>query len=162
MLSAAAAISITSSALSISKTAAEIAITLYTFFQDAKKLPKTTEAFAEEVKALGMSCEIVGVRLQGIVQDHETPLQSGLSQPGISTIQLWKCLETQMSACQKTINELEEAVSATKGVNKDTRYHSKVVKNLKLKLRNGDIAEARERIRSHTIVMQTVLQCINM
>jgi hypothetical protein len=146
MLSAAAAMSITSSALSISKTAAEIAITLYTFFQDAKKLPKTAEAFADEVKALGMSCEIVGIRLQGIVQDHESSLQSGLSQPGI----------------QKTINELEEAVSATKGVVKDTKYHSKVFKNLKLKLRNGDIAEARERIGSHTIVMQTVLQCINM
>ncbi|THZ14755.1 TPR-like protein [Aureobasidium pullulans] len=162
MLSAAAAISITSSALSISKTAAEIAITLYIFFQDAKKLPKTAEAFAEEVKALGMSCEIVGIRLEGIVQDHETSLQSGLSHPGISPIQLWGCLETQMSACQNTINELEEAVSATKGVDKDTRYHSKVFRNLKLKLRNGDIAEARERIRSHTIVMQTVLQCINM
>ncbi|THW78066.1 hypothetical protein D6D18_09819 [Aureobasidium pullulans] len=161
MLSAAAAISITSSALSISKTAAEIAITLYIFFQDAKKLPKTAEAFAEEVKALGMSCEIVGIRLEGIVQDHETSLQSGLSHPGISPIQLWGCLETQMSACQNTINELEEAVSATKGVDKDTRYHSKVFRNLKLKLRNGDIAEARERIRSHTIVMQTVLQCIN-
>jgi hypothetical protein len=162
MLSAAAAISITSSALSISKTAAEIAITLYTFFQDAKKLPKTAEAFAEEVKALGMSCEIVGIRLQRIVQDHETSVQSGLGQPGISPIQLWKCLETQMSACEKTINELEEAVSATKGVDKDTRYYSKIFKSLELMTRNGDIVEARERIRSHTIVMQTVLQCINM
>lgn len=162
MLSAAAALSITSSALGISKTAAEIAFTLYNFFQDAINLPKTAEAFAEEVKALGMSCEIVGFRLQGIVQDHETSVQSGLGQPGISPIQLWQCLETQMSACQKTINELEEAVSATKGVDKDTKYYSKVFKNFELKMRNGDIAEARERIRSHTIVMQTVLQCISM
>ena len=149
-------------AFSIAIGAFEVGEGLYTFIQDVKQLESTTSAFAGEIKALGAACRVVSNRLQDIVKDHESRVSLG-SSSNRDSFQLWSCLEDQISDCQKTISQLQEAVSCLKrDPAKGTNFVGQVVRQIKLHMKAKDITEARNRIRSHTASLQILLQSIAM
>ncbi|KAI9662925.1 MAG: hypothetical protein M1821_007972 [Bathelium mastoideum] len=154
------AVQVAATAFSVAKGAYEVGEVLCTFVHDVKNLESTTSAFAAEIKALGAACRVVSDRLQDIVKDHERQNTRESSSKDDSSY-LWLCLEGQIADCQKTISQLQEAVYCLKrDSSKETNFVSQVVRQIKLNMRTKDIANARNRIRSHTASLQVVLQSI--
>ncbi|KAI9693016.1 MAG: hypothetical protein M1822_005011 [Bathelium mastoideum] len=154
------AIQVAATAFSVAKGAYEVGEVLYTFVHDVKNLESTTSAFAAEIKALGAACRVVSDRLQDIVKDHERQ-NTRESSSKCDSSYLWLCLEGQIADCQKTISQLQEAAYCLKrDSSKETNFVSQVVRQIKLNMRTKDIANARNRIRSHTASLQVVLQSI--
>ena len=152
---------VASIALSAAKSAWDVGSTLYVFFQKAKRFDRTAQAFADEVKSLGMACEVVSIRLGTLVRDLESRHKGSLHATSQSS-QLWRCLENQLSGCQKTIVNLKEAVSVTEQSKEGQGFFIKAIKQIGLNNKAAEIAEARNRIRSHTASLQTVLITIGM
>ena len=148
-------------AFSVASGAWTVGTALYQFFDDVKHVDQTAKAFASEVTALGTACGAVGRRFQ---KDFERPGQQHSQPPTDESAQLWTCLENQLEACDVTISELKTAVSCIEdsGSHRGPKLISQAIRQIKLNMKTGDIAEARNRIQSHTASLQIVLQAVAM
>jgi len=151
---------IAGTALSVAKSAWDVGTQLYMFVQNAKNLDNNLQSLAGEVRALGQACNVVGTRLESIVKerDDETERDTGLQE---QNKQLWFCLEGQISDCQSTVLQLQEAVKcANRDFNKDVTFINQAIRQIKLNMKTKDISDARARIQSQFSCLQLLLQVV--
>ncbi|KXS99034.1 hypothetical protein AC579_634 [Pseudocercospora musae] len=138
---------------SASKGAIEVAKDLYVFCNEVRNVDQTVHGLVSEVQALGGACALVDERLRQIVADHETT-----SSIGASKGRLWSCIELQVTDSRRTIEQLKTAFQGVR--EQGGNVLSQVWRQIKLNTKTKDIAEARNRIRSHTASLQMVLQTV--
>ena len=147
---------IAGSAATTAKAAWTVGEALYTFFHDVKVIDQTVGGLVAEIKALSGACTLVDERLRDIVQnfDHE------ITKPSESRAKLWACVEAQVVDSQKSVDQLQAAIA---GLVKDgSNAFAQAWRQVKLNMQTKDIGEARNRIRSHTASLQTILQTVAM
>ncbi|EME48536.1 hypothetical protein DOTSEDRAFT_48990 [Dothistroma septosporum NZE10] len=145
---------IAGSAATAAKAAWSVGEALYTFCHDVKVIDQTVGGLIAEIKALSSACTLVDERLRDIVQnfDHE------ITRPSESRAKLWACVEAQVIDSQKSVDQLQAAVA---GLVKDgSNAFAQAWRLVKLNMQTKDIGEARNRIRSHTASLQTILQTV--
>lgn len=149
-------LSIASAAANIAKGAWNVGEGLHQFFHDVKIIDQTVGGLIVEVKALSGACTLVDERLRDIVQnfDHD------ITKANDSRVKLWACVEAQVEDSQRSVDQLQTAIS---GLVKDgTNPFAQAWRQVKLHMQTKDIGEARNRIRSHTASLQTILQTVAM
>jgi ribosomal protein L3 len=146
-------------ALSTAKGAWDVGSSLYLFFKHTQNFDRTAEAFESEVKALATACSVVGKRLESVVEDNGQNVSTKNSIE-ISDY-LWIGVQDQIYACQKTVHELEEVVRVT-SAGKSKGFFKRMRSQVSLNLQALDIADCRDRVRSHTASLHLILQSITM
>lgn len=147
---------IAGTAANTAKAAWSIGETLYTFFNDVANIDQTVKNLIAEVKALSKACDLVDQRLRGLVQDFEADIRS---QRG-SDSNLWPCIKSQLADSESSISQLRAALESVR--NERSNKLTQAWRQVKLNMQARDIEDARNRIRSHTAGLQTVLQTVAM
>ncbi|KAF7197299.1 hypothetical protein HII31_01350 [Pseudocercospora fuligena] len=138
---------------SASKGAIEVAKDLYVFCNEVRNVDQTVHGLVTEVQALGSACALVDERLRQIVADYEITSSSNGNKG-----RLWNCIELQVTDSRRTIEQLKLAFQGVR--EQGGNVLSQVWRQIKLNTKTEDIAEARNRIRSHTASLQMVLQTV--
>lgn len=147
---------IASVAASTAKAAWDVGEGIYTFCNDVKVINQTVSGLVAEVKALGSACTLVDERLRDIVKDFENEAR----RPVADRRELWNCIELQISDSQLSVGQVEAALKSIKEEGSNT--FSQAWRQIKLNMKARDIGEARNRIRSQTASLQTILQTVAM
>lgn len=149
-------LSIAGTAASTAKVAWNVGEALYAFFSDVKAIDHTVTALVAEVKALSSACALVDERLRDIVRDFDAEVRKPRADSG----KLWGCIEVQVTQSEKSIAQLQAAFDNVR--NETSNKLAQAWRQIKLNMRAKDINEARNRIRSHTASLQTILQTVAM
>lgn len=149
-------LSIARAAASTAQAAWNVGETLYTFFGDVKTIDRTVRGMVAEVKALGSACALVDERLHDIVRDFDAEIKK----PGVARGKLWACIEVQVAESQESVMQLRTAFQNVR--REGSTPLAQVWRQIRLNMQAKDIEEARNRIRSHTAGLQTVLQTVAM
>ncbi|KAI5361585.1 putative tetratricopeptide-like helical domain superfamily [Septoria linicola] len=145
---------IASVAAVLAKSAWSVGQSLYLFGHDVTNIDQTVAGLAIEVQTLGRACALVEGRLKDIVGNHDT--DAGKAEMGHEKI--WFYLQSLVQDTQATIDQLEHAIRSVRREGKN--LPAQMWRQFKLDLNAKDIAEARDRIRSHTASLQIALQTI--
>lgn len=147
---------IASAAASTAQAAWDVGEGLYRFCRDVRVIDQTVHDMVAEVKALASACDLIDVRLRHIVKDLDTNHHG--QRPDRN--KLWTCVEAQVIDSRQSVVQLEAALQ---GIKKESSNKlAQAWRQIKLNMKTKDIAEARNRIRSHTAALQTVLQTVAM
>lgn len=149
-------LSIAGTSAALSKIAWQLGEGLYIFFSDVKFIDQTVLGLISEVKALSSACALVDDRLRDIVQEFDSELRT----PAKDRSKLWDCIKAQLNESEKSISQLGSAFETAQ--KSSTNSVIQMWRQVKLNMQAKDIDEARNRIRSHTASLQTILQTVAM
>ncbi|KAF7185962.1 hypothetical protein HII31_12835 [Pseudocercospora fuligena] len=148
-------LTIAASSAKIASSAWKVGEGLYHFFHDVKVIDQTVSGLIAEIKALSGACTLVDERLRDIVQNFDEEATDPKCE---SRSRLWACVDAQVADSGKSVKQLEAAIA---GLVKDgSNPFAQAWRQVKLNMQAKDIGEARNRIRSHTASLQTILQTV--
>ena len=149
---------IAGTAIALAEAAFAAGSSLYHFIEGVKHIQETAREFAREIEALGTACHLVGKRVRSIAEEQARQLENTNDSRTLLT-----CLKRQLKDCNRTIQQLQAAVSCVDiyKVNQSNTF-KRAVLQIKLSTKTGDIETARNRIRSHTSSLQLIMQSIAM
>jgi uncharacterized protein Yka (UPF0111/DUF47 family) len=154
----ATALQIAGLALQFSESVFKACESIYTFFQDVKRLDETAQEFASEIRALETACRLVNSQVKRLAQERSSQHQDD----GESDT-LFASLEQQLKDCDRTVKQLQAAVSCVdpKSVDKAGLVRN-AIQQIRLNLKVTDIDAVRNRIRMHTSGLQLALLSISL
>ena len=140
----------------ISRSAWKLGSYIYTVYQGAKTIDESVQSLALEVNGLASTCDLV-----------HNELGTVLTKPGSgSTVsrydkdgRLRRCIDHQVAQCKHTLGELE-AVVETLWPRKES-FFERASKQVDLQNSREQTSEIRQRVRSHTDALHTILLVVN-
>jgi ankyrin repeat protein len=140
----------------ISRSAWELGSYIYTIYQGTKTIGESVQSLALEVNGLASTCDLV-----------HNELGTVLTKPGSgSTVsrydkdgRLRRCIDHQVAQCKNTLGELETVVEALWPRNES--FFERASKQVDLQNSREQTTEIRQRIRSHTDALHTILLVVN-
>jgi ankyrin repeat protein len=140
----------------ISRSAWKLGSYIYTVYQGTKTIDEVVQTLALEVNGLASTCDLV-----------HNELGTVLTKPGSgSTIsrydkdgRLRRCIDHQVAQCKSTLGELETVVEALWP--RKESFFERASKQVELQNSREQTSEIRQRIRSHTDALHTILLVVN-
>lgn len=140
----------------ISRSAWKLGSYIYTVYQGTKTIDESVQSLALEVNGLASTCDLV-----------HSELGTVLARPGSgSTVsrydndgRLRRCIDHQVAECKRTLEELETVVEALWP--RKESFFERVSKQIDLQNSRELTSEIRQRIRSHTDALHTILLVVN-
>lgn len=124
--------------------------TLQKFIRDTRNVNATVRELAFEIRSLERACRVVHQQLQALAAEYELSGSRADAQPA-----LWDSIQKELESCKKTLNTLRGALANVR------RDSSNVVqqgwRQLKLNMKQEEIAAMKGRIQSHTAALQVCL-----
>ena len=140
----------------ISRSAWKLGSYIYTIYQGTKTIDQSVQSLALEVNGLASTCDLVYNELGTVL----TKPGSGYTiSPYDKDGRLRRCIDHQVAECKSTLGELETVVEAL-WPRKDT-FFERASKQIDLQNSREQTGEIRQRIRSHTDALHTVLLVVN-
>ena len=138
------------------KAALDLGLGLYGFFSNVKAVDQAVNELVREVKALSHACEFVDRHLQVVVRDYEAEVRK----PRLDEGKLWACIKDQVLDNQRSVAQLEAAFHVVQ--RERTTKFSQLLRQFMVNMQAKNINDARNRLRSHTTSLQTILQTVTM
>ena len=127
------------------------------FSKQARNLKTTIRDIGQETESLGKACEAVQQQLSPI-GTHTNDTDSNRGATAHQT--LWSLIQTQTINCNETIDDLNLVIERLKFDH--ANFLKQRWRTYKFNAKREDIVRIRERIRSHTAALQTLLIILNM
>ena len=132
--------------------------TLYTFFKDVQGVAETARELAGEIHALEQACRTVNSLVKSLAPEQFTQQEENTEMR-----ELFGVLEQQLQKCDRTIKQLQSAISCLNVNSEDkSNLFQDALRQIKLKLKASDIESVRTRIKTHTNSLQITLGSLNM
>lgn len=144
-----------STVLDLSKRAWKLGISLSKLEQDVDVVDPTLKILTEEVKALGIECDLVYEEVDQVSGKDD----SGLSSLSNALDSLWEGFELQVEEMTRTMQELELFMNSVRG--DDSRLIGQAQRQRKMNGRKNQIAGIRTKVCRHTDNLRTTLLLIN-
>jgi ankyrin repeat protein len=140
----------------ISQSAWKLGSYIYTIYQGTKTIDESVQSLALEVNGLASTCDLV-----------QNELSTVLTKPGSgSTVsrydkdgRLGRCIDHQVAQCKNTLGELETVVEGLWP--RKESFFERASKQVDLQNSREQTGEIRQRIRSHTDALHTILLVVN-
>ena len=141
--------------LELGKTAWAISAALYKLYRDTQNVNQTVEYLAKETRALAYACETIHEELREIVGDsaHKTSLYD-------KDGHLWLRISEQTKECEVTLGKLSAIVDKVQEHGSNIFEQGR--RQIRLNMRQEEIAGIRSRVQTHTQSLQTILLVVNM
>ncbi|KAK5745516.1 hypothetical protein LTR17_001386 [Elasticomyces elasticus] len=139
-----------SSCIKLAIATKDLAIALYTLYDDTKKINETVRALAEQVESLHGACGLVHAELVPILQGAETYDAGG---------QLWISVGTELDHCNRSIEALGSTVAKVE--KEHTTFARQLGRQIKLNWSKEQIINAQRRIANHAHSLQLILLVVN-
>ena len=149
------AASTTSAVLSLSKQAWKLGIALSKLDQDAEGSDITFKILTEDIKSLGIECDLVYAELDTVMSKSE------IGSPHYNIDERsWNCLDTQMGEINQAMQELEMLVGRVRG--EQFSFYGGAPRQRTLDECKDHVEVFRTKVCRHTHSLHTILLLINM
>lgn len=149
------AVGVASGVLALSKAAWKLGSSLSKLNHDTNVVDTTVQNLAEEVKALGIECELVYAELEEVASKAETASPPPDDVDG----RMWDCVATQVEESSRTMHELDLFVKNVRG--KESVFIGQTQRQRKLDKSKDHIASIRAQVCQHTDNLRTTRLLIN-
>jgi ankyrin repeat protein len=140
----------------ISRSAWKLGSYIYTIYQGTKTIDESVQSLALEVNGLASTCDLVHDELGTVLTKHGSgSTVSRYDKDG----RLRRCIDHQVAQCKTILGELETVVE-TLWPRKDS-FFERASKQVDLQNSREQTTEIRQRIRSHTDALHTILLVVN-
>ncbi|KAK3640099.1 hypothetical protein LTR56_012075 [Elasticomyces elasticus] len=139
-----------SSCIKLASATKDLAIALYTLYDDIKKINETVRALAEQVESLHGACKLVHAELGPIIQGAEAYDAGG---------QLWSSVGTELDHCNRSIEALGTTVSKVE--KEHTTFARQLGRQIKLNWSKEQMIDAQRTIENHAHSLQLILLVVN-
>jgi ankyrin repeat protein len=140
----------------ISRSAWKLGSYIYTIYQGTKTIDESVQGLALEVNGLASTCDLVHDELGTVLTKQGSgSTVSRYDRDG----RLRRCIDHQVAQCKTTLGELETVVE-TLWPRKDS-FFERASKQVDLQNSREQTTEIRQRIRSHTDALHTILLVVN-
>ena len=124
--------------------------TLQQFIRDTRHVNATVRELAFEIRSLERACRVVHQQLQALAAEYEDSGKHGDAQPA-----LWDSIQKELESCKKTLNTLRSALTTVR--RDSSNFMQQGWRQLKLNMKQEEIAAMKGRIQSHTAALQVCL-----
>lgn len=142
--------------LDLSKSAWKAGNYLFRVYQGSKSVNEEIKTLALEVNALASACDLVHEELEEIIK---APSANGKGPQYDQDGRLAKCVERQTNDCEDTLQELWAIVEALWP--RGQRFLDNASRQIKLQNSKEQVHGIRDRIKSHTDALHTILLVVN-
>ena len=152
-------LSIATGAVTLASTAVSLSKAIYTLVRGVKEADNDLQALAEELRAVSVSLESVGKALKNPTL-AESFKGFGLREESEKRL---AHIEQIIESCRHILGQLEDLVKQVTGSNTTGNTSiRKFATALKLKFKQADLKQIRERLKSFRDVLQLELQTIDL
>ncbi|KAK5741614.1 hypothetical protein LTR17_003819 [Elasticomyces elasticus] len=139
-----------SSCIKLANATKDLAVALYTLYDDTKKINETVKALAEQVESLHGACQLVHAELVPIIRGAEAYDAGG---------QLWSSVGTELDHCNRSIEALGTTVAKVE--KEHTTFARQLGRQIKLNWSKEQMIDAQRRIANHSHSLQLIMLVVN-